>query len=296
MGTVYRKTATKPFPNGAELFKRNGQQFARWTNAKGRTKTAPVTTGTEGRPRIVVTARTFTAKYRNGQGIVREVATGCRDEQAVRSVLADLERRAVRVKAKIVTATEDAVIDHMATPMARHFDDYYDHLGATGASPAYRENTVRQLRRLAADCGFVRLDDLSFANVDRWLAARAKDNMAPRTRNSYRADVVEFGNWCVETSRLTTNPVSTLSRAVEKGDRRRTRRAMTGAELVRLLDVASRRPLLDAMTVRRGKRKGEASAKVRPEVIERLERLGRERALIYKALVLTGLRKGELVS
>ena len=71
---------------------------------------------------------------------------------------------------------------------------------------------------------------------------------------------------------------------------------MTEAELVRLLDVARRRPLLEALTVRRGKRKGQAVANVRPEVRERLEALGRERALIYKTLVLTGLRKNELAT
>ena len=32
------------------------------------------------------------------------------------------------------------------------------------------------------------------------------------------------------------------------------------------------------------------------EFVAKLERLGRERALIYKTLVLTGLRKGELAS
>ena len=37
-------------------------------------------------------------------------------------------------------------------------------------------------------------------------------------------------------------------------------------------------------------------AKVGPEIRERLEALGRERALIYKTLVLTGLRKAELAS
>jgi hypothetical protein len=48
--------------------------------------------------------------------------------------------------------------------------------------------------------------------------------------------------------------------------------------------------------IRRGKRKGELAAKVRPEVREQLKLVGRERALIYKTLVLTGLRKGELTS
>ena len=35
---------------------------------------------------------------------------------------------------------------------------------------------------------------------------------------------------------------------------------------------------------------------INPEFVEKLERLGRERSLIYKTLVLTGLRKGELAS
>lgn len=36
MGTVYRETHTKPLPDGAELFTRKGEQFARWTDGRGR--------------------------------------------------------------------------------------------------------------------------------------------------------------------------------------------------------------------------------------------------------------------
>jgi hypothetical protein len=71
---------------------------------------------------------------------------------------------------------------------------------------------------------------------------------------------------------------------------------MAETELVKLLAVARERPLLDALTVHRGPRKGERYANIRPEVRGRLELLGRERALIYKTLVLTGLRKSELAS
>jgi integrase len=54
--------------------------------------------------------------------------------------------------------------------------------------------------------------------------------------------------------------------------------------------------LLDALTVWRGKRKGQAGALLRPETREQLAALGRERALIYKMLALTGLRKNELAT
>ena len=63
-----------------------------------------------------------------------------------------------------------------------------------------------------------------------------------------------------------------------------------------MLDVARRRPLEDALTIRRGPNKGQLKANIRSEVRERLERLGRERALIYKTMALTGLRKNELAT
>src|SRR5262245_4419326 len=116
MGTVFRKAVTKPLPQGTELFSRKGEQFARWRDTKGKVRTARVTTGRDGQVRLVLIARTYTAKYRDGQGIVREIATGCRDELAARAILADLEHRAERVKSKILTGAEDAVIDHQATP------------------------------------------------------------------------------------------------------------------------------------------------------------------------------------
>jgi hypothetical protein len=66
----------------------------------------------------VITARTYTAKYRDGNRYVQEVATGCRDESAAWSILAKLERRAELVKGEVLTAAEDAIVDHQGTPLA----------------------------------------------------------------------------------------------------------------------------------------------------------------------------------
>jgi len=76
MASVFRKTTTRALPEGAEIFTRKGERFARWKDRKGKTKTAPLTVGKDGSDRIVTTASTFTAKYRDGGGIVRETATG----------------------------------------------------------------------------------------------------------------------------------------------------------------------------------------------------------------------------
>jgi len=295
MGTVFKKTFTKPLPAETKVITRQGRRLAEWTHAKGKRRTAPLTTGQDGTDRIVVEAGTFTAKYRDGAGIVREKATGCRDKDAARAVLAELEKRADKVRSGIRTAAEDSTIDHQRTPLLGHVAAFIDHQQTRGVSRRVND-TNSQLRRVAAECGWSRLTDLDGRTLERWLLDRGADGMAAATRNEYRGAWVTFANWAVKMGRLASNPFERVPRADVKIDRRRTRRALTEDELVRLLDVARRRPLLDRMTVHRGPRKGEVYAKLRPEVRRRLERLGRERALIYKTLVLTGLRKNELAT
>ena len=95
MGTVYKKSYTRPLPEGAKIIVRKGQRLAEWIDAKGKRRSAPLT---EAGDRVAVTTRTYTAKFRDGSGIVREVATSCRDESAARSILGKLERRAELVK------------------------------------------------------------------------------------------------------------------------------------------------------------------------------------------------------
>jgi hypothetical protein len=58
MGAVYKKTATKPLPAGAKIFVRKGLRLAEWKDAKGKTRTAPLTIGQDGTDRLVITAKT----------------------------------------------------------------------------------------------------------------------------------------------------------------------------------------------------------------------------------------------
>src|SRR5262245_4194935 len=240
----------------------------------------------------------YYAKYRDGAGVVQVVPTGCKDEQAARHVLAELERKAELVRSGVITAAEVTVGQHQATPLEEHFVAYLAYLEAKGTCKEHRSERGRQLRRIARECGFHRLADLSRTPLENWLTQQARNGMSARTRNSYLTSVLAFCNWCVEgtVGRLTNNPFRGIPKANEKADPRRQRRAMTESELVKLLAVAKERPLIEALTVRKGKRKGERYANVRREVKERLALLGRERALIYKTLLLTGLRKGELAS
>jgi hypothetical protein len=102
MGAVFKKTVTKPLPTGAKIVEHKGDRIAEWLDAKEKRRKAPITIGKDGSDRIMITARTYSAKYRDGAGVVREVATGCRTESGARSVLSDLERRVELVKRSLL--------------------------------------------------------------------------------------------------------------------------------------------------------------------------------------------------
>jgi len=134
VGTVFKPTVTKPKPSGAETFVRKGERYARWKDRKGKTQTAPLTKGKDGSDRIVIESSRYVAKYRDGTGVVRVVPTGCRDEQAARRVLGDLERRGELVRAGVMSAAESAVGDHQATTLAGHLDAFDEHHQAKGVT------------------------------------------------------------------------------------------------------------------------------------------------------------------
>ncbi|HEX8911607.1 MAG TPA: hypothetical protein VF796_04550, partial [Humisphaera sp.] len=296
MAHLYRPTQTKPVPAGAETLTRKGEAYARWVDARGRTRTVKVTTTKAGERRLVLESPLWRCRYRDGAGVVRDEATGCRDEDAARSIMREKVRRAELVRSNVISAAEDAAADHADTAFAGHVAAYVDHLRAKGNAPHRIAQVKARLERLGVECGFCRLSQLNAGDLERWLVARQDEGMSAATRNGYREVIVGFGNWCRRTKRLMANPFEDVPIADVQSDRRRVRRALTEDELVRLLDVARSRPLNDALLVRRGRRKGQAVANVRDEVRAELERVGRERALIYKTLVLTGLRKGELAS
>jgi integrase len=157
--------------------------------------------------------------------------------------------------------------------------------------------------------------------MEKWMNRAEEGGMGARTRNTYRAAIIAFCNWCVETDRMAANPLARLCKADEHSDTRKQRRALTEPEMKRLFRTAYLRPLAEygRQTIRipKEKRKGRRSwykehltpdnldaaverakeiLKVEPDLIDDLLWQGRQRALIYKVLALTGLRKGELAS
>jgi len=321
MGTVYKPTYTKPLPAHAELSTLKGQRVAKIKPDKGRTQVFPVAEGKDGTLRIVRTSKKYIAKYRDGAGKIQKVSTGCSDEGAARAVLNEHERRAELIRSGVMTVSEDAIADHSSTPLADHFTVYHEHRVARELNAVRIKNTDSRLACLADECGFSQLADLSVEKLIQWLSKHKAAGMSPGTRNAYRQELVGFGNWCVQTHRLSTNPFADVPKANAKADPRRQRRSLTESQSQQLLLVAQLRPVaergrkripvderesgkqsnwklepLTFETLQVAAERGRQALRDNPCHLRKLEQRGRERALVYRTFMTTGLRRGELAS
>jgi integrase len=326
MASIFRKTYTQPLPKRAEIVERRGRQMVMWIDRRGQKQFDEITTGKLGQIKIIRESPTWFARYRDADGLERIKSTGCKDEQAARQVMADVLRRVEHRKAGILTAEQDRQASHADRRIAEHVADYFEHLKAKTVrgrkvSAKHQVNVKRYLNKVFGECGFRILSDITRSAMERWMNQREAEDMGARTRNMYRSAIVAFCNWCVETDRMAANPLARLCKADEHADRRRTRRALTEDEVARLLKAARLRPV--AELGRPGVRKPKAKRKGRstwskaaltydmldaahaqgrkllndnPDRLAELDVLGQERELMYKTLVLTGLRKGELAS
>jgi hypothetical protein len=285
MGSIRKKTSTKALPGNAEILIEDGACHACWTDSKGKKHSAEVIRGRNGSERIRIQSPIYTAKYRDANGLVHEVSTGCRNRQAAIAFLRELEVKVEKIRSGILSSGEAVVTKHMNTEILAHFKRYITKLDSEDTTEEHRGNVSRCLNRIAAYCNFATLADLKRDEFERYLSYRKKEGDSARTRNLDRASLVAFCNWCVETHRLISNPFEKVAKANESIDRRHERRALSVEEIHKLLDATRRRPLLEAMTIRTGKNKGQLRANIRDEVRADRIRLGNERALIYSALV-----------
>src|SRR5208337_5400176 len=165
MGSIFKKTTTRPVPSGATITGTGKKLTARWRGRGKRAKwmTAPVVTLDDGRQVIRQESSTYFARYRDQDKALITVSTGCRDESAAKQVLADLQRRVERIKSGVLTPAEDAASEQQKQNVGYHLDAYVSTL--TG-SAMHRENTRSYLKKLVADCRWVRLADMRRSDLE----------------------------------------------------------------------------------------------------------------------------------
>ncbi|MBA4068044.1 MAG: hypothetical protein C0501_30940 [Isosphaera sp.] len=264
-----------------------------------------VPAGTPGAVKKVEETRTYFIVDKSG-GKVRRVNTGMTDRRAADKFYADWltakERREVGLSDPHERDKDRPVLDHLA--------DYLATLRGATRSPQHHQEVERVLRLVFAAGADDRgrevlpavgtLRDLTADRVQQYLN---RMTAAAGTRNKHRTYVVGFCNYLVGAGRLPHNPITrhSVRRAVARGEgEKRRRRALRPAELRRLVQAAHDYPVR-AVAVNTGGRPRRDGTKppprpvtLKPEVLAELTRRGRERRLMYRLAILTGLRRGEL--
>jgi integrase len=259
--------------------------FTRWVNAAG----DRVSKDTPGAKKKVEESAKWYAQLTDLSGRRRHVPLST-DKRVASQMLTALRRDSDLARVGL----NDPCATHMSAPIAAHVTDYEAYLRHRGVSAKHLAETLRRLWAVLEGIEARTLAEMRPEKVDRFLASLAGRNAGARTQNTYRSSAKAFSRWCVKSRRCREDVLAGIEPAA--GATRRERRSLTEDELARLLRVARERPLREAMTVRTGKRKGQAVARVGEDVQEGLKRLGWERSLIYRTMILTGLRRGEVAA
>ena len=195
-------------------------------------------------------------------------------------------------------------------PIQKHAEDFIKHLQDETRSKKHISERKRVLNSILNNCKIQTLNDLTSDKISNYLRELKKkrtkkqeaDQDTPEeasagTKTQHRRAIHAFAEWCLHTSpkRLTENPISSVPKP--NGTPVRLRRAESEQNLKHLLKVASKRPLIEAQTVKinRGKKGKEGrTANLKPKSIKRFKMIGRERSLLYETAIKTGLRQSEL--
>jgi integrase len=220
-------------------------------------------------------------------------------------MLTDIIRHRERGEAGLVNPYKP----HLDRAVEYHMEEYLAALREEGRTPFYMHEKERILKLIFRTAGIKKFGDLTADRLDRYLAGMTKGNgkvrglpVAASTKMVHRTAANAFANWLKSKGRLPTNPLENVVKP--QGKPVRERRSLTPAEMQKLLAAARERPLRDASTNTGGRRPDGTpktavrhwTAELRAEVQDRYRLLGRERALLYKTAVLTGLRQGELAA
>ncbi len=184
----------------------------------------------------------YVVAYRNEAGKIKRIP-GYTDRTATKQLMARYEK----AKAHGAEGLTDPYAEHKARPLAEHVADYLAGLRSLGRDEKYIYNVGKRLDKLIELCGWSLLADITADSFCRWREnpieqkqADSKDKrIGPRTLNQYREAIRSFCRWCVKRNRLPSNPVGEVQKADETADVRRSRRALSEAEIGCLLKAVA---------------------------------------------------------
>ncbi len=261
MARIFRQTYTKPLSGGADVFRRGGKEFTRFKDTHGKVRVAPLSK--DGKNVIRKTSKWY-VEYRDAGGMIKRVA-GYTDRKATEQYASELERTAEHVR----SGYKPKEHEQLGRPLPEHIEDFSQYLGSKGNTKDYVSQTVKRVRQVFDNCGYLFWSDITASQIMNCIAAinyRGK-NLSTQTFNYYLQSVKQFCRWMVQDRRAGESPVEHLKKVTVVPTFER--RAATPDEVRILLEAAEAAPKHFGLT-------------------------GHERAMLYRFAAETGLRAKEI--
>jgi integrase len=202
-------------------------------------------------------SRVYRGRYRLGDDPkIHDVALKT-DKKHV--ALAKLERRIREEEEEQVGLIDPKRLrDSARIPIADHLAEYVAHLRSLSRSRKHLAFTKNRILRLCEACGWRLLRDISPDGYNRWAAAQTA--IGPKTRNEYLGHISAFLTWLEKNGRIVHHCLKTVTKAETRGQERVVRRALTEAEVARLVQAKGNRGLIYFLAIYTGLRRGEIKA------------------------------------
>jgi len=169
----------------------------------------------------------------------RRKASGYTDRGVTEQKAAKLERTVARQQEGIF----DADAGHLQTDVAEHIEAWVADLRRGQRAHHYVRIVEARIERLRTELHWTNPASIRADGLTAWLGREDGAGKSPRTVNHYLQTAIAFCNWCVGQRRMEKNPVKHVSKTTVT-EPRLARRALTAAELDRLVKVDANRGLI----------------------------------------------------
>lgn len=222
--------------------------------------------------------------YYTDRANVRRQKLGFESKSATEQLARKLEDDERKIREGLVVPAEETRKAADRTPIAAHIEDYRAILAAKDNDPKHCAAIASALRRLLAATEARSVGEITKNNVLLALKAWKDRGRSARTLNHALGAVKAFCRWLADSERIARVPMGLLKidKYNEDADRHLVRRALTKAELDRLLAAAEAGP---DRVVAYGKTKSKLHATTMT---------GPERAALYRLAMGTGFRANEI--
>jgi integrase len=162
-----------------------------------------------------------------------QVALKVRDERTAERMMLDFVKEQDAIRHGVINSpkVKEAANANLEASLRAHLKD----LQAQNCDPAHVESRGLLIRRLAKDAGWTTIRDITAESFQDWRVDHQE--LAPRTRNNYLAEMRAFLNWLESRGKLSEDPLKGVQR-VKAHEKARPRRAITDVEIARLLAAA----------------------------------------------------------